>query len=71
MKTWHWTALGLLTMISLLAEFTLLADYDSHWWDRIPGFYILWGFLGCLFLILISRLLAHYFFYKDELYYDR
>jgi len=71
MKTWHWTALGILTIISLIAEFTLLAGYDSHWWDRIPGFYIFLGFFGGILLILISRFLAQFFLHKDERYYDR
>lgn len=71
MKTWHWIALGVLTVISLIAEFTLLADYDSHWWNNIPGFYIIWGFLGCVAIIYISKWLGELFILSDEDYYDR
>ena len=71
MKTWHWTALGILTVISLILEFTLLADYKSHWWNYIPGFYIIWGFLSCVLIIYVSKWLGKLFIFKNEQYYDR
>lgn len=71
MKTWHWVALGILTVISLILEFTFLADYDSHWWNNIPGFYIIWGFLGCVAIIYVSKWLGKLFIFRPEQYYDR
>jgi hypothetical protein len=70
MKTWHWIALGLLTVISLVLEFTYLADYDAHWWNQIPGFYIIWGFLGCVAIIYVSKWLGKLFIFRNEQYYD-
>lgn len=29
--------------VGLALEFTLLRGYASHWWNRIPAFYLLWG----------------------------
>lgn len=71
MKTWHWIALGIITVISLILEFTFLADYDSHWWNRVPGFYIYWGFIGCVAIIYISKWLGKLFILSEEEYYDR
>lgn len=71
MKTWHWIALGVLTLISLILEFVFLADYDSHWWNAIPGFYIIWGFLCCVVVIYVSRVLGKLFIFRNEEYYDR
>ena len=71
MKTWHWIALGILTVISLILEFTLLADYKSHWWNYIPGFYIIWGFISCVLIIYVSKWLGKLFIFKNEQYYDR
>lgn len=70
MKTWHWIILGVLAVISLIAEFTMLADYDSHWWNQIPGFYILWGIIGCAAVIFISKWVGKFFILSDEDYYD-
>lgn len=71
MKTWHWIALGVLTVISLIFEFVFLADYDSHWWNAIPGFYIIWGFLSCAIIIYVSKWLGKLFIFRNEDYYDR
>lgn len=71
MKRWHWIALGILTAISLVVEFTMLADYDAHWWNRIPGFYIIWGFISCAAIIYVSKWLGKLFILSDEDYYDR
>lgn len=70
MKKWHWIILGVLTVISLIVEFTMLADYDSHWWNQIPGFYIIWGFIGCAAVIYISKWLGSLFILSDEDYYN-
>lgn len=70
MKTWHWIALGLLTLITLVLEFTVLADYDSHWWDPIPAFYIIWGFISCVLIIYVSKWFGKIFLFRDESYYD-
>lgn len=71
MKTWHWIALGVITVISLILEFVFLADYDSHWWNNIPGFYIYWGFIGCVAIIYVSKWLGKLFILSEEEYYDR
>ncbi|MEX2601232.1 MAG: hypothetical protein WD355_06260 [Balneolaceae bacterium] len=70
MKTWHWALLGLLTLISLILEFTLLSGYDSHWWNAIPGFYIIWGFACSVFIIYVSKWIGKLFLFRNESYYD-
>lgn len=70
MKKWHWVALGVLTIISLILEFTFLADYDSHWWNKIPAFYAIWGFLSCIVIIYVSKWLGKLFIFRKENYYD-
>lgn len=71
MKNWHWILLGLLLIISLILEFTYLADYDSHWWNSIPAFYALWGGLVAVVLIFGSKILGKIFILSNEDYYDR
>ncbi len=70
MKTWHWIALGVITLISLILEFTVLADYDKHWWDAIPAFYIIWGFISCVLIIYVSKWIGKLFLFRSESYYD-
>lgn len=69
MKQWHWIALGILTVISLILEFTMVEGH--HWWNKIPGFYIIMGFAGCMILIYFSKWLGKLYILNDEDYYDR
>jgi hypothetical protein len=70
MKKWHWVALGVFFVISLILEFTFLAGYDSHWWNSIPAFYAIWGFLSCIVIIYVSKWLGKLFIFRKENYYD-
>ncbi len=67
MKTIHWILLGVLTVISFIAELT---QEPRHWWEQIPGFYIIFGFVGCVVIIVVSKALGKLFLQKDEDYYD-
>jgi hypothetical protein len=71
MKNWHWILLGSLLIVSLILEFTYLADYDSHWWNSVPAFYALWGGLGAIVLIFGSKVIGKIFILSEEDYYDR
>jgi len=39
-------------------------------WSRIPGFFALFGLIGCVAIVLISKWLGHYWLQKKEDYYD-
>lgn len=71
MKTWHWITLVVLFLVTLVLEFTVLADYDSHWWNAVPAFYALWGFLVSLLLIFSGKLISKHLVKREIDYYDR
>ena len=62
-----WIALGIIIGLSFVAG---IAVEHHHWWERIPGFFILFGFVGSIALILVSRYLGKLFIHKSEDYYD-
>lgn len=70
MKNRHWIILGILTVISLIVEFTMVSHHGDHWWSSIPAFYILLGFIGSALIIYISGWLAKFIILRDEDYYD-
>ena len=70
MKTIHWIILGILFVITLVLEFTVLADYDSHWWNAIPAFYAIFGFVMCIALIYSAKFIAKKIVNRDINYYD-
>ena len=70
MKNWHWIILGILFVITLGFEFTILADYDSHWWNAIPAFYAIFGFVCCVAIIYVAKFIAKNIVNRDINYYD-
>ncbi|TVQ07271.1 MAG: hypothetical protein EA359_00300 [Balneolaceae bacterium] len=70
MKTIHWIILGILFVITLGFEFTALAGYDSHWWNAIPAFYALFGFVCCIAIIYVAKFIAKNIVNRDINYYD-
>ena len=70
MKTWHWIALALLTILSLVVELTMV-HHGKHWWSSIPGFYIILGFVSCIVTVYFAKWVGKVFLYKEEGYYDQ
>jgi len=66
LKIIFFMSIGLLLLIGLLI-------YDAHahfWWERIPDFDAIFGFLGCILIVFGSKTLGHYWLQRDEDYYD-
>jgi hypothetical protein len=71
LKRRYWIALGLVTLISVLAEFAVPTDpAHAHWWDPIPAFYAWFGLGGCILLVIVAKALGKWLLQKREDYYD-
>ena len=69
MNRWKWIALIVITILSLIVEFTM--HHDSHgWWSSIPAFWIFFGGIGCIVLIFFAKALGKLILYQKEDYYD-
>ena len=69
MKWMFWIVAGLILLASILAEFTMLGEHGSHWWNHIPVFYGLWGAASAFLLIVVASALGR-ILKKDVDYYD-
>jgi hypothetical protein len=69
MKTLHWIILIAVLVMTLVAQ--ILTD-PYYWWDRILGFFAIFGFVGCLLIMFVAKFLGHIMvskkpdYYKDE-----
>ena len=45
--------------------------HDGFAWSHILGFFALFGFVSCVVIVVISRLIGHYWLQRKEDYYDR
>jgi hypothetical protein len=71
MRIFRWVLLAIVTVASLWGGFAVNHDpAHEYWWDRIPFFFALFGFFGCLVIIFFSKSLGKLFLRKGDDYYD-
>lgn len=72
MKKQHWIALTLVALFSFVGEWGSASDpeHAAHFWSAIPGFYAVYGFLGCVAIIVISKWLGKILLQRREDYYE-
>lgn len=73
MKKWFWFILLILIIISIYGEFNShheTSSHSIHSWSGIPMFYLIFGFFGCILLIVFAKILGHIFLARKEEYYD-
>ncbi|HLA04615.1 MAG TPA: hypothetical protein VJZ16_01400 [Syntrophales bacterium] len=71
MNRLRWALLGIVAIISLLGGLAMPHDpVHEAWWNRIPGFFALFGFFGCLLIVVFAKLLGKFLLQKKEDYYD-
>jgi len=66
-----WGLLAIAAIVSLWGGFAAPHDpaHDA-WWNRIPGFFAIFGFVGCIVIIFFAKLLGKLFLRKEDDYYD-
>jgi hypothetical protein len=56
--------------VSILIGLFFRPEHVHFWWEKIPVFDAIFGFLGCIVIVLGSKALGHHGIQKDEDYYD-
>ena len=64
--------LAVAVILSLIPQFRHEAElsHQAPWWESVPGFFGLFGFIGGLLLVGFSLGLGKALLRKDEKYYD-
>ncbi len=55
----------------LLAADFVVHRHVYHDWENMPGFYPLYGFVGCVVLVLIAKEMRKVLMRKEDYYDDR
>jgi len=58
-------------VLSILLDLLLRGSHGDFVWYSIFGFFALFGLIGCVALVLISKWLGHYWLQRPEDYYDK
>ena len=67
LRMWSYVLLA----ASVVAEFFVRGHGAEHRWDKIPGFYAIFGFVTCVLMIFLSKFLGQFWLKKSEDYYDK
>jgi hypothetical protein len=73
LRTVVWVCLGLLGGLVILDAIPAIVDKEhAHTWaeGHIPGFWAVFGLVGCIVLILLSKAFGHLGIMTREDYYD-
>lgn len=57
-----------LCIVLLVLDF-VLSRYIYHAWEQLPGFYPIYGFVGCVILVIVAKWMR-IFLMRSEFYYD-
>jgi len=56
--------------LSMLVGLFFRPEHPHFWWERVPASDAIFGFLGCILLVVGSKGLGHYWLQRDEDYYS-
>ncbi len=69
-----WFVVFIIVLVAFISLDLLLESGQGHkifLWSHFAGFFALLGFVGCLAIIAVAKLLGHYWLQRREDYYDR
>ena len=69
MRTALISLFALILVISVAAEFFLDLHPES-WWQHIPAFFAVFGFVGCVLITVVAKAIGIIWLQKREDYYD-
>jgi len=56
--------------VIVAADFLVPREHAAFFWDDIPGWSAVYGFISCVIIIVVSKFLGHRGLMKKEDYYD-
>jgi NADH:ubiquinone oxidoreductase subunit 3 (subunit A) len=66
LKIWFYILLIILVLLDLVIH-----KHPHYAWENLFGSYAIYGFLSCVVIVIISKLLGKLLLQKPEDYYDR
>ena len=69
-KAWILTAAAMGVTVVLEIAFRHLG-HPEYVWHSIPAFDLVYGFLSCAVIVIVSKWIGHTFLQRDEDYYER
>ncbi|HLA47922.1 MAG: hypothetical protein A3I04_01965 [Nitrospinae bacterium RIFCSPLOWO2_02_FULL_39_110] len=62
----------IILILVIFSDFFVHREHAAFFWDKIPGWGALYGFISCVLIIIVSKFIGHQGgVMKDENYYDK
>ncbi len=71
-KIWIITASIVIIILFASLDYFIPGGHEGHefWWSAIPAFFLVFGFIGCILLVVIPKFIGHFWLDRKEDYYD-
>ena len=67
-----WIATAIVLVVSATLDFAIRSyAHPEFWWHTMPGFDLVYGFVGCGAIVFFSKWLGHRFLMRSEDYYEQ
>ena len=65
-----WIMFGIALILTVIPDFFITREHIIFPWDAIPGFSAVYGFISCVMIIIVAKVIGHKWLMKEEDYYD-
>jgi len=66
-----WIKIGFFVILIILVLADFVVHKHTHYsWERFPGSYAVYGFLSCVVIVAVSKILGKLLLMRGEDYYD-
>jgi hypothetical protein len=71
LKRGLYAALATIALVEAVAPFAVYSEPPHFWFEDLPAWGSLYGFVSCVAIIVVSKLLGKLWLMRPENYYDR
>jgi len=57
-------------ILAVAIDFLVRREHVAFFWDKLHGFSAVYGFISCILIIVVSKVIGHKWLVKEEDYYD-
>jgi len=69
-KRWSYAILAAVALSEVVGLFVFHGDHSHFWFEGIPAFGSLYGFVSCVVIIVVSKFLGKVWLMRGEDYYE-
>ncbi len=69
-KIIFYISLAVILLIEIAVVYVLHLGHGHFWFENLPAFGSIYGFISCVLIIVVSKFIGHHWLMKKEDYYN-